>query len=288
MTLLPFGAANPKARLPVALLNENQAVGSVLANCYMQELLAPRLFGKFLNIGAGTASIRYKHDQMFSVDEYHTLEPDPSMQCTFVASATDMKPVASDYYDWVMSAAVIEHVDDPWATAREHLRAAKPGGYLYVVFPFDQVMHPAPEFGDYWRFTPMGIRKMFAGAWVLEIETWGENPTTPNGFGILMQKAIPGTPPPPREDYYWFEFNNDEPFQLVRPTVPPTYRWAIHRVKIEPMSLAMQINGARDQLYLAQNRTVTSAQVSQEFKSQYCDLLGYVGCTEGVSYFNRV
>lgn len=288
MTLLPFGQGSPRhARLPVAMIGDVQTMGAILSNCHIQELLAPRITGKLLNIGAGTASVQFNHERMFGVDEYHTLEPDPSMQCTFVASATDMKPVASDYYDWVMSAAVIEHVDDPWATAREHLRAVRPGGYLYLIFPFDQVMHPAPSFGDYWRFTPQGIRHLFAGAYVHEIEIWGESPTTPNGFAMLMQKPGYGIVPPVAELYYWIEFNNDEPFQLTILKSPPTYQWPVHRVKLEPMNLAMQINGARDQLFVQQRRIVTSAQVAQEFKSQYCEPLGILGCANGVSYFRR-
>jgi hypothetical protein len=286
MMLPAFGERSPKVRVPVAILNEHQAVGSILANCYFQEIFAPRVSGKLLNIGAGPASEKYHHEIMFGADEYHTLEPDASMRCTFVASATDMKPVASEYYDWVISAAVVEHVDDPWAAAREHLRATKPGGYLYVVAPFAQVMHPAPSFGDYWRFTPQGMAHLFAGAHILEVETWGENPVAPNGFGIMMQKDGPGVVPR-KPEYYWFEFNNDQPFELIHPVVFPSYEWAIHRLKAEPMNLAMQINGLRDQLYVQQGRTATSAVVAQEVRAQYCERIGSVGCVNGVSFFTR-
>ena len=98
----------------------------------------------------------------------------------------DQIPDAS--YDWVVSTSVLEHVDDCWAAAREQIRIAKPGGFIYCLIPFDQVLHPAAYFGDFWRFTPQGLRKLFEGCDALEIEAWGDNPTQPNGFASLFRK----------------------------------------------------------------------------------------------------
>ena len=287
--LQPLGEREPRRRLPVVILNEFQNIGTILQNCYLQELLAPRLFGKLLNIGAGTASARYRHGEMFGVDEYHTLEPEASMACTFVASATNMTPVESGRYDWVMSTAVLEHVDDAWAAAREHVRAAKPGGYIYVVVPFEQVMHPAPMFGDYWRFTPQGVRKMFPDCRVLEIETWGDNPAAPNGFGMLLQRPAPGSAPAAaKERYYWLEFDNDDPFALVKPAENPTYEWALHEVNAEPMNLAMELNRVRDTIYQQQQIPLRTKEVAQRYKTQYCKTIGFLGSAEGTSYFRRL
>ena len=282
-----MGERSPLRRLPVAHLNELQNKGTILQNCYLQELFAPRLSGSVLNIGAGTANLKYRHAEMFGVAEYHTLEPSAEMQCTFVASATDMQPVESNRYDWVMSTAVLEHVDDPWAAAREHIRAAKPGGFIYVVVPFDQVMHPAKDFGDYFRFTPQGVRKMFESCRVLEVETWGDSPLTPNGFALLMQK--PGTAVlQSAERYFWLEFDNDEPFAATFCETQPNYQWMFHEVLLEPMRLAMEINRIRDQLYAQSQVSVSASEVAQRYKEQFIKPFGILGCKDGVSFFNKV
>ncbi len=284
----PLGEVEASRRLPVVLLNELQNIGTILQNCYLQELLAPRLFGKLLNVGAGSASSRYRHGEMFGVEEYHTLEPDAAMACTFVASATDMKPVETERYDWVMSTAVLEHVDDPWAAAREHVRAAKPGGFIYVVVPFDQVMHPAPAFGDYWRFTPQGVRKMFPGCHLFEVETWGDNPACPNGFGMLFQKAGAEIRPPQKERYFWLEFDNDQPFALTLPSQYPSYEWTLHEVLAEPMQLAMELNRVRDTIYQQQQIPLTTKNVVDRYKTQYSRPIGTLGTAAGTSYFKRL
>lgn len=287
--LPPLGQAEPRHRLPVVLVNEMQNIGTILQNCYLQELLAPRLYGKLLNIGAGTASARYRHGEMFGVEEYHTLEPAASMACTFVASATDMKPVESAHYDWVMSTAVLEHVDDAWAAAKEHVRAAKPGGLIYVVVPFEQIMHPAPDFGDYWRFTPQGMRTMFPTCQVLEIETWGDNPAAPNGFGMLLRKPdASGALTELRERYYWLEFDNEDPFALTLPAQPPSYEWALHEVNAEPMKLAMELNRVRDTIYQQQQIPLRTKEVAQRYKTQFCRTVGFLGTASGTSYFRKV
>ncbi|HKY16193.1 MAG TPA: methyltransferase domain-containing protein [Microthrixaceae bacterium] len=50
------------------------------------------------------------------------------------ASATDM-PFEDETFDLVMSADVIEHVDDKWRTITESARVLKPGGVLLIVAP---------------------------------------------------------------------------------------------------------------------------------------------------------
>lgn len=284
--LAPLGQLEARSRLPVVHLNEMQNIGAILQNCYLQELFAPRVSGSLLNIGAGSASAQYRHAEMLGASEYHTLEPDPGMACTFTASATDMKPVASNHYDWVMSTAVLEHVDDPWAAAKEHVRAAKDGGYIYVVVPFFQIMHPAASFGDYFRFTPQGVRKMFSHCTLIEIEIWGDSPASPNGFGMLFQKTAHAEAV--QERYYWLEFDNDQPFALSKPAEYPTYEWPLHEMRGEPMNVAMELNRVRDTIYQQQQIGVTTKEVAQRYKYQYSKPIGVIGTSSGTSYFRRL
>jgi len=285
--LPPFGTKSPaNSRLPVSVLNEPQNRGALLYNCYIQEILGPRISGRLLNIGAGTASAKFQHQRMIAASEYHTLEPaDAGIPCTYICSATKMDPVPSESYDWVMSVAVLEHVDDPWAAAREHVRALKSGGYLYVSIPFQQVMHPASSFGDYWRFTPQGLQKLFECCRLVETEIWGDDPSNPNGFAVLMQKVSPGTVPHVSTPVYWIDFPNAEPFELFVPRVQPTRDWPVRLLKSEPMHTAMELNRVRDEIYAKVGFTVTNREVARRFIDDYSAPFGSLGCKDGISYF---
>jgi SAM-dependent methyltransferase len=76
-------------------------------------------------------------------------------------------------YDVVVCEQVLEHVTDPWAAAVTLRRLCRPGGRVIVSTPFLLRIHDAP--GDYWRFTPDGLRIVLerAGLEVDRIESWG-------------------------------------------------------------------------------------------------------------------
>jgi len=242
-----------------------------------------------LNIGAGTASAQYQHERMFAATEYHTLEPPGSgISCTYETSATNMHDIPSDRYDWVYSQAVLEHVDDPWAAAREHVRVTKPGGFIYVTVPFSQQMHPAPTFGDYWRFTPQGLKTLLSPCFVHEIELGGESPLLPLGVGVLMQKPGPGILPPQSERWFWMESGNDEPFETVIALEPPSLQWTIHRLTIEPMQLAMQLNGIREQIYAQTRIIVSGLDVARRYRTEYSRPFGIFGVRAGTSFLDLV
>jgi SAM-dependent methyltransferase len=80
-------------------------------------------------------------------------------------------------YDVVICEQVLEHVPDPWAAASNLRAMCAPGGHVIVSTPFLVRVHELALFamGDYWRFTPRGLRTLLEGAG-LEVETvesWG-------------------------------------------------------------------------------------------------------------------
>jgi hypothetical protein len=54
---------------------------------------------------------------------------------------------------------VLEHVEDPFAAARNIAALTEKGGHVLVTTPWVQSYHPFPE--DYWRFSFAGLRKLF-------------------------------------------------------------------------------------------------------------------------------
>ena len=57
--------------------------------------------------------------------------------------------------------SVLEHCKDPFKMADNLTSLLKPNGQICLSVPFAWQIHGYPN--DYWRFTPEGIRKLFAG-----------------------------------------------------------------------------------------------------------------------------
>jgi len=79
----------------------------------------------------------------------------------------------SETFDVVICDQVLEHVVDPCVAARTLFELCVPGGHALVAVPFLVRIHAAP--GDYWRFTPDGLRVLLerAGFDVPEVHGWG-------------------------------------------------------------------------------------------------------------------
>lgn len=80
-------------------------------------------------------------------------------------------------YDVVICEQVLEHVVDPFGAARNLRALCAPDGRVIVSTPFMIKVHELPLFamGDYWRFTPRGLRTLLesGGLAVEEIGCWG-------------------------------------------------------------------------------------------------------------------
>ena len=112
--------------------------------------LISRSNGPILDVGAGLRSI-YRED-VINVE----IVPYPT---TDVIGASEYLPFADDTFDLVISVAVLEHVRDPFAAARELVRVVKPGGRIFAAVPFLQPYHGYPD--HYYNMTAGGLRNLF-------------------------------------------------------------------------------------------------------------------------------
>lgn len=106
--------------------------------------------GLFLDVGAGLRQTY--HANVVNTDIY----PSPS---TDVLCVGEDLPFASDQFDAVFCLAVLEHTMRPWDVAREISRVLKPGGRVYVDWPFLQPVHGYPH--HYYNATPRGNEALF-------------------------------------------------------------------------------------------------------------------------------
>lgn len=108
--------------------------------------------GRVLDCGAGDSSLRAPHLVNLEVFGFPNTD--------VVASGQQM-PFADGTFDAVLSAAVLEHVPDPFAYGRELLRVVKPGGEIRVDAAFLQPYHACPD--HYFGATISGLREAVPG-----------------------------------------------------------------------------------------------------------------------------
>lgn len=135
---------------------------NISANPYTPEVrrLIERIVGGggwVLDCGAGFRVGRMEHVVNVEIVDY------PS---TDVLAVGEALPFADASFDAVVSLAVLEHVRDPFACAREILRVLKPGGELIADVPFLQPLHGYPH--HYYNMSQQGLANLFSpGAEVL-------------------------------------------------------------------------------------------------------------------------
>ena len=89
-------------------------------------------------------------------------------------------------FDVVICEQVLEHVVDPCTAAVNLRELCNPGGHVIVSTPFLVRVHELPLFGmgDYWRFTPRGLRALLerAGLEVTNVGSWGNRQCVVGNF----------------------------------------------------------------------------------------------------------
>ena len=68
-------------------------------------------------------------------------------------------PIASGSLDGISCLAVLEHVEKPWVVAQEMRRMLKPGGLVFIDWPFLQPVHGYPS--HFYNATRTGLGNLF-------------------------------------------------------------------------------------------------------------------------------
>ena len=85
---------------------------------------------------------------------------------TDVVSVAERLPFRDNTFALVVSCAVLEHLKDPFAAAREIIRVTRPGGLIYADVPFLQPFHGYPS--HYYNMTMEGLKNLFAAECSIE------------------------------------------------------------------------------------------------------------------------
>lgn len=87
---------------------------------------------------------------------------------TDVLAVNEQLPFGDNTFALIISCAVLEHLKDPFAAAREMVRVTKPGGIIYADAPFLVPFHGYPS--HYYNMTMEGAKNLFAGPCRIERE----------------------------------------------------------------------------------------------------------------------
>ena len=130
---------------------DTDAVSSNDYDPHALSLIDRHVGGWVLDCGAGLRSTYFDNVVNFEIVPYDT---------TDVRGVAEVLPFVDGCFDAVISIAVLEHVKDPFASAREIARVLKPGGDLYCCVPFLQPLHGYPH--HYYNMTHQGLANLFA------------------------------------------------------------------------------------------------------------------------------
>jgi len=136
---------------------KTNATNRVSAHAYSQSSLdlidaARAAGGMALDCGAGSREFVADHLIQVEITPYDNID---------VLAVNQRLPFPDSSFDVVMSYDVLEHVTDPFQSARELSRVLKPGGVLHVNVPFLQTEHGYPH--HFFNMTRMGLRQLFDG-----------------------------------------------------------------------------------------------------------------------------
>ncbi len=106
--------------------------------------------GMVLDAGSGYKAHTFPHVIQMEIVNYPSVD---------VLAVNQRLPFIDGCFDAVFSLDVLEHVNDPFACAREIFRVLRPGGYLYVDVPFLQAEHGYPD--HYFNATRSGLKRLF-------------------------------------------------------------------------------------------------------------------------------
>lgn len=251
-------------------------VGQPLFHAYLQEVLGKKTSGRVLNVGAGIVSKQYEYPRRVNNSEYHSLEISADTRPTYVGDVRHMPQVPSEYYDWVIAIAVLEHLDDMPAAMNEITRVLKPGGFVYLSIPLHNPIHFDRSFNDYWRVTPFGMRTLIGNRYgITEYEYWGDSIIDPVSISIIAQKGA--NPAAPATTYFFFVDGGVETIDRFIDGSAP-FRWSMpfYKLRSDGLEYVLQVRDFRSRFFMQTGISLTNQQADRMLFNQAAELQGHI------------
>ena len=138
--------------------------GQAIDRHYIEGFLAAqstRIRGRVLEIADDAYSRRFGHG-VTGVDVLHAVSDNP--KATIVGDLQDEATLPAGSFDCILLPQTLQFIVDPAAALATCHRALKPGGAVLATVPgISQVSrYDMDRWGDFWRFTDLSARRLFA------------------------------------------------------------------------------------------------------------------------------
>ena len=149
------------------------------------EAIAANPQDNFLDIGCGLRPEVF--DNCLYVEVY------PSLAADVVVAPDCRYPFISESFDGIGCFAVLEHVTKPWEVVAEMHRMLKPGGKVYICWPFLQPVHGYPS--HYYNATRQGVELMFSDGFSIDFCRTEGNEGPDSTISWILGEFIARLPP---------------------------------------------------------------------------------------------
>jgi SAM-dependent methyltransferase len=135
--------------------------------------------GQVLEIGEDTYTRRFGGDRVVRSDVLHVRPGAPG--ATIIADLTSAVHIPADSFDCIIMTQTLQFIYDTRAAIRTLYRILRPRGVLLATFPgISQIArHDMENWGEYWRFTTLSARMLFA-------EVFPEDCVTVRAYGNVL------------------------------------------------------------------------------------------------------
>ncbi|CAA0096307.1 Uncharacterised protein [Starkeya nomas] len=121
------------------------------------------------------------------------IEVYPSITADIIMEPACTYPIADASLDGIGCFAVLEHVPEPWIVVQEMRRMLKPGGKVWIDWPFLQPVHGYPS--HYFNTTREGLVSIFKNAgFTVDIARTLRNQTPDHTISWLLGKFVNDCP----------------------------------------------------------------------------------------------
>jgi len=172
--------------------------GQCIDRHYIERFLddhAGDIRGRVLEVGDDEYTKRYGGDRVTRGDVVHAVEG--NRKATLVADLARADQFPGDAFDCVILTQTLQHVYDLRGAVETLHRALAPGGVVLTTVPgISQISrYDMDRWGDFWRFTPLSISRLFEGRFpgnALEVHSLG-NVLTASAFlyGLAAEELSP-------------------------------------------------------------------------------------------------
>jgi SAM-dependent methyltransferase len=148
-------------------VKRGQSVDRCIDRYYITAFLARHaadIHGHVLEIADDTYTRRFGGDRVQCAEVLHAMPGNPA--ATIVADLTSAPHIPSECFDCIILTQTLQYIYDVRAALRTVHRLLKPGGVVLATVPgiSQTSRYDAEQWGEFWRFTTLSVRRLFGEA----------------------------------------------------------------------------------------------------------------------------